>query len=224
MSIPTPSGPASFKIAATTTNFGWIPGAIVMGRRDYARLWESSAPSALGVLLKPGADARSVQHLITQTLGAGSGLEVLTTARRRAAINHSANEGLAQLRDISALLVVAAILAMAAALISSLWQRRVTLAELRLEGAPSRQIRRVLLAESSLLLTAGCLTGAVTGILGQVAIDGYLKHVTGFPVASPTTGFRPAEIFALVLASVLLAVALPGWRASRVPPSLALNE
>ena len=34
------------------------------------------------------------------------------------------------------------------------------------------------------MLGAGCVTGAMAGIYGQVVIDGYLKHVTGFPVAS----------------------------------------
>jgi len=222
--IPTPSGPAKFRIAATTTNFGWIPGAIVLSTRDYARLWGTSAPSALGVGVGPLADTATVREAIIQTLGPSSGLEVLSAADRRATIERSANEGLAQLADISGLLIAAAVLAMAAALISSLWQRRLSLAELRLEGASSRQVRRVLLAESSMLLTAGCLTGAAVGILGQIAIDDYLKHVTGFPVASPSTGFRPVEIFALVLASVLLAIVVPGWRVSRVPATVALSE
>jgi len=55
-------------------------------------------------------------------------------------------------------------------------------------------------------------------------IDGYLVHVTGFPVAGASTGARPLEIFALVIAAVLLIVSLPGWLASRTPATVALNE
>jgi putative ABC transport system permease protein len=78
--------------------------------------------------------------------------------------------------------------------------------------------------ESALMLGAGCLTGAVAGIYGQVALDGYLKHVTGFPVASIAASQRPLEILGLVTATVLVIVAIPVWFASRVSPTLALDE
>ncbi|MFI5004540.1 MAG: FtsX-like permease family protein [Solirubrobacterales bacterium] len=224
LALPTPTGTAKFRVAATTTNFGWSPGAILVSTSDYQRAWASSSPSALGVHLQPGANTTIVHGAIERGLGPTSGLEVLTAKARETAIDNSASEGLGQLGEISTLLVLAAILAMAAALGSSIWQRRKSLAELRLEGAPRRQIRLVLLVESTLMLSAGCLTGALAGIYGQVVIDSYLKHVTGFPVAGVATGARPIEIFALVIAAVLLIVSLPGWFASRVPATLALNE
>ena len=74
------------------------------------------------------------------------------------------------------------------------------------------------------MLGAGCLTGALAGIYGQLVLDGYLKRVTGFPLSHLATGMRPLEIFALVLALVLVLVAGPGWIASRVSPSLALED
>jgi hypothetical protein len=55
------------------------------------------------------------------------------------------------------------------------------------------QLRLVLLVESVLLLIAGCSTGALAGVYGQVVINDYLKHVTGFPVASVATDLRPIE-------------------------------
>ena len=224
LALPTPTGTIRLRVAATTTNFGWSPGAILMSTSDYRRAWASTAPSALGINLQPNAAPVVITAAIKRGLGPGSGLEVLAAKARETAIDRSASEGLAQLGEIALLLVAAAILAMAAALGSSIWQRRESLAELRLEGAPRRQLQLVLLTECVLMLSAGCLTGAVAGIYGQVVIDGYLKHVTGFPVASVATGQRPIEIFALVTVAVLLIVSLPGWIASRVPATLALNE
>ncbi len=224
LALPSPTGTVRLRIAATTTNFGWSPGAILMSTSDYTRAWASAAPSALGVNLEPGANAALVGAAIARVLGPTRGLEVLTANAREAAIDTSASEGLGQLGEISTLLVAAAILAMAAALGSSIWQRRQSIAELRLEGAPRRQLQLVLLVESALMLSAGCLTGAVAGVYGQVVIDGYLRRVTGFPVAGAITGARPIEIFALVIVTVLLIVSLPGWFASRVPATLALNE
>ena len=224
LALPTPTGTARFRVAATTTNFGWSPGTILMSTNDYTRAWGSPAPSALGVNLQSGANPAAVRAQIERQLNADNGLEVLTAKARETAIDTSASEGLGQLGEISTLLVAAAILAMAAALGASIWQRRLSLAELRLEGATRRQLQLVLLVESALMLSAGCLTGAIAGIYGQVVIDGYLEHVTGFPVASVATGKRPIEIFALVIAAVLVIVALPAWRAACVPATLALNE
>ncbi len=224
LALATPTGTVRFTVAATTTNFGWSPGAILMRTSDYQRAWATTAPSALGVNLKPDAHPVLVRNAIRRALGPGSGLEVLTARAREIAIDHSVSEALWQLAVISTLLIAAAILAMAAALGSSIWQRRQSLAELRLDGAPSHQIKLVLLTESALMLNAGCLTGAVAGIYGQSMIDGYLKQVTGFPVAGVASSGRPIEIFVLVIAAVLLLVSLPAWVASRVPATLALYE
>jgi putative ABC transport system permease protein len=224
ITLPSPTGDVSFRIAATTTNFGWSPGAILMSTADYSRAWQTSAPTALGVELTPGANTTTVQTEIARALGPASGLEVISAHAREATIDASASEGLGQLGEIATLLVLAAILAMIAALGSSIWQQRVSLAGLRLEGTRPSKLRRVLLIEATLMLGAGCLTGAIAGIYGQIVINSYLKHVTGFPVAGLATGRRPFEIFVLVVAIVLVVAAIPGWLASRVSPTFALDE
>ena len=128
------------------------------------------------------------------------------------------------LGEIAKLLLAATIIALVAALGSSIWQQRISLASLRLEGTRPGQLRRLLLVEALVMLCAGCITGALAGVYGQLIIDGYLKHVTGFPVASLVTAGRPLEIFVLVVLVVLALAAIPGWAASRVAPTLAFGE
>jgi putative ABC transport system permease protein len=224
LQLPTPSGPRRYRVAALSTNLAWPPGVIFMNSRDYAHAWGSAAASALAVDVAPGAGAQGVAAAIGRALGPASGLEVATARTREARIKALASEGLGQLGEVSMMLLVAAVLAMAAALASSINQRRVALAGLRLSGARPRRLRRILLLEASVMLGAGCLTGAVAGLYGQVVIDGYLRHVTGFPVASAARAARPLGVFAIVLAAALALAAIPGWMASRVPPALALGE
>jgi len=224
LELPAPTGTVGFRLAATTTNFGWTSGVVLMSVNDYSRFWATSEPSALGIDLTRDTPTGLALREIDSALGPKSGLEVVTADTRADRFDAIAGEGLQQLGEISTLLVATAILAMAAALGSSIWQRRQSLAELRLEGAPRRQLQLVLLVESALMLSAGCLSGAVAGVYGQLVIDAYLKHVTGFPVAGVSTGQHPIEIFALVIVAVLLIVSLPGWFASGVPVTLALNE
>jgi putative ABC transport system permease protein len=253
LTLATPAGYVPFRIAATTTNFGWPPGAVVMNTADYGHYWSPtppSAPTALGVQLDGGGSGTraagdtgagggtdgaggggggavttgTALAEIGRALGPSSGLEVLTAGEREGQIDASAGEGLGQLAEIATLLTAAAILALTAAMGSSIWRRRAALAGLRLEGTTPRRLRRVLGIEAALMLSAGCLTGAVLGMYGQIVIDSYLKHVTGFPVASFSGGVRPLEVFVAVTATVLAATAVPAWFASRVSPTFALNE
>jgi putative ABC transport system permease protein len=223
LTLPTPSGSVKFRVVATTTNLAWSPGVIFVDTQDYSRYWQTTAPTAFGVQLTPGEDPAVVRHAVARALGPDSGLEVATAGARQGRIDMLTSEGLGRLGQISTLLVVAAILAMAAALASSLWQRRTSLAELRLSGVKPSRLRRILMLESLMMLGAGCLTGFVLGVFGELAIDGYLRKVTGFPVAGLAISRRPLEILAIVLAGALLLVAIPGWLASHVSPTVALD-
>jgi putative ABC transport system permease protein len=224
MTIPTPHGDLDFKIAATTTNLTWSPGAILMSDVDYSQDWETSAPTALGIDLSANTHTTNELTTIRNALGRTDGLEVLTASRRASRTSAVAREGLGKLQEISTLLLIAAIIAITAALTSAIWQRRVSLANLRLSGIEPYRLRRILLTEATLMLAAACFTGAVAGIYGQLIIDSYLRHVTGFPVAHIATGWRPVEILVLVVCAVLMLVVVPGWRASHVSPTLALED
>jgi putative ABC transport system permease protein len=232
LTLPTPTGNARFRIAALTTNLSWPPGVIFMNTADYSRDWQTSAPTALGVQLRPGTNPVHARSAIVSALGqagggpAGSsnGLEVSTAAERATGIDGLAGEGLGQLGEISTLLLVAAIFALWTAGTSAVWQRRASLAKRQRSGVKPLRLWVILLVESALILLGGCVTGALAGIYGQVVIDAYLKHITGFPVASLAASWRPFEIFLLVFATVLALVAGPAWRAAHVDRMFGLND
>jgi putative ABC transport system permease protein len=223
MTLATPSGPARLRIAATTTNLGWPTGAVVIGTADYSRYWQTSAPTALAVSLRGGASVSAALAAVRRVLGPDSALEAVDASTRAERIEAIAAEATGQLSAIATLLTLAAIFAMGAALTSAIWQRRRSLAGLRLEGAPPARLRQILLIEALVTLGAGGLTGILTGVLGQAAINRYLVHATGFPVAGVDASVRPLELLALVVAAALLVVAMPAWLASRVSPTFALE-
>jgi putative ABC transport system permease protein len=107
---------------------------------------------------------------------------------------------------------------------AAIWQRRASLAALRIQSFSPRQLWRVLLLEAGVVLGAGCMTGALVGVYGQVVMDRYLTTATGFPVASTLAGWSTLEIVGLVVVASLAVVAVPGWFAARVPPQLGLQD
>jgi putative ABC transport system permease protein len=221
--LPTPTGPAGFRIAATTTNLGWSAGAIVLNATDYRRAWASTNPSALEIDVRPGYGLHAIRDKILRVLGPGSALQVQTSSQRAATADALARQGLARLTQISLLLIIAAALAMAAAMGAAIWQRRPSLASLRIQSYQPHQLRGLLICESGLVLGVGCLFGACAGTYAHLLMDHYLKLTTGFPTATSIQGVQTIEVLLLVLAAALLALAAPGYVASRTPPSLALE-
>ena len=222
--LPTPTGPLPLRVAATSTNLGWAPGAVIVNRADFARRWGSATPTAVEVTVAPGAGVERTRAALERALGGDGGVRVLTAAERIALINGSARQGLDRLDQIARLLLVAAVLAMAAAMSAAIWQRRAAIAALRIQSFAPRQLWALLLIETGVVLAAGCLTGAVLGLLGQVGADRYLRVATGFPVAAVPASWQTVEAFTVVVAAALAVVAVPGWFAARVDPSLGLQE
>jgi putative ABC transport system permease protein len=161
---------------------------------------------------------------VRRALGGGSGLMVQTAAEREQRFRATGRQGLSRLTQISALVLIATVLAMAATMGAMIWQRRPRLAEMKVDGFNRGVLWRALLWEAGLLLGAGCSLGAVFGLYGQLLLSRALVEVTGFPVAFSPGVLVALGSFALVTATAMLIVAVPGALATRVRPAVSLRE
>ncbi len=221
--LPSPI-PATFRVAAESTNIGWAPGAITMSAADYASAWGSNDVSGYNVLLVAKANQAKVAGEIKRALGSGSGLAVQTAHAHEAEQNALSRQGLRRLSQIATLILVVAVLAMAAAIGSMVWQRRPRLAKLRLEGFPRAELWRTILLESVLLLTVGCVTGALFGLYGQQLLDRALANVINFPVVYSVAALPALVSLVIVSASAVAILAIPGYLAAGVAPAVALQD
>ena len=222
--LPTPSGPARMRVAAVLTNLGWAPGAVVLDAGAYRRLWLSEAPTAVEVNLRPGVPARVGAADVARALAPWPGLSVQTLAAREHQYAADSRQGLRALSQISDLLLVAAALAVASALSAALWQRRMRLASLKIQGYASGQLWRAMLLESCVVLGAGCAVGSASGILGHALATRWLRLHTGFP-APFSLGLERVFLTLGLLGIIAIAViSLPGLIAARVPARASLQE
>jgi putative ABC transport system permease protein len=221
--LPSPR-PTALRIAALSTNFGWPSGALMLNADDYARAWGSGDPSALLLDLQPGVPPDAAAREVRRALGPTTGLKVQTSAAREQAFRATARQGLSRLSQISALVLIAAVLAMAATMGAMIWQRRPRLAEMKVDGFSRGVLWRALLWESGLLLGAGCSLGALFGLYGQLLLSRALAAVTGFPVTFSPGIVVALASFALVTATAMLIVAIPGALATRVRPAVGLRD
>ena len=222
-SMPSPI-PMTFRVAALSTNVGWPPGAIIINAADFARAWGSEDAGAYEVLDGAGVSPLKVRAEVRQALGAGSGLQVQTAAQREAQQRAASRQGLSRLSQISALVLIAAVLAMAAAMGNVVWQRRSRLARLKLDGFGDLAVWRALMLESVLVVCSGCSIGAVFGLYGQLLGSHAILSITGFPVVFSFGFLLALGSLALVTIVAVAITAVPGYLVARVRPAVGLSN
>lgn len=222
IAILTPTGPRHYRLAATTTNLGWTPGAMVFNASDFRDAW-GIAVTAMQVQLAAGSPAAAAQR-IRAALGPNAGFTIETVAQRDARNRETARHGLSRLTQIGWLLRIAAALAIVAAMGGMIWQRRARLADLKATGIEARQLRRALLIETGCVLLVGCVAGALYGLLGAQLLDRALTALTGFPVARSVVLGVAILSTAVVASLAWLMTVVPGALAVRVPTDTPLAD
>jgi putative ABC transport system permease protein len=224
MALGTPSGPARLTVAAVATNSGWPAGAITISASDYSRYWKTTDAAALEVSLKVGVSPAQGRRAVAAALVAYPGLQVHTRSEREALSNASAREGLRTLGEISTLLLIAAALAVASALIATVWQRRLRLAGLKLQGYDSWQLWRAVLLEGAITIGVGALVGALVGICGHALASRFLERTTGFPAPFSLGPLHLLLTLGPLGAISLTVIAIAGRLAVDVSPKAILRE
>ena len=221
--LPTPV-PTTVRVAALSTNIGWAPGAVILTAAEYARAWGSADPSAYNVLLKPGERPAQAAREIRHLLGPSSGLSVQSASAHANEQNALTRQGLQRLNQIATLILVVAVLAMAAAIGTMVWQRRPRLAKLKLEGFAPGALWRTIVLESVLLVGVGSVSGGLLGLLGQRLLDQALTRVINYPVVVSVALRSGLVSVALVIVAVVAILAASGRFAVRVSAATAMEE
>jgi putative ABC transport system permease protein len=221
--LPSPV-PTTLRVAALSTNMGWPPGAIVLNADDFARAWGSDDVTAILATLAPGTSPGDGRRALTDALGSSTDLAVYTASQREHDQDEAARAGVARLAQIATLVLISAVIAMAAAMAGLIWQRRLFLAGVKIEGYSTSELWRALLLEAAVLIGAGCAIGATFGLLGQGLLSRALTSVTGFPVIYRFAAAGAILTCLAVTVAAVVIVGLLGQRAASVAPEAGLGE
>lgn len=116
---------------------------------------------------------------------------------------------------MSALVVVVGLAGLVAVMIASLNERRRELAILRALGASPGSVFRLLMLESLLLGTLGCLAGLAGFYALALTAAPILTNEFGLMLSLGPPSLRECALLGAVLGAALLASLIPGWRAYR---------
>ncbi|HZV75011.1 MAG TPA: FtsX-like permease family protein [Conexibacter sp.] len=222
--VPTPAGPLRLRLAAIVTNLSWGPGAIIVSTTDYQRGFRTHEATALEVNLRRGVSPAAGRRAVAAALGDNPALDVQTRAELDAEFRSLLHQGLARLSQIATLMLIAAILALAAAMSASVWQRRRRLAAYKVQGFKERQLRRILLLETVLVLVLGCTLGVVAGTYAHLLGNRWLELNTGFPAPFSAQVGQAVTTLLLITVGAAAVVAFTGFLATRVSARISFGE
>jgi putative ABC transport system permease protein len=151
-------------------------------------------------------------------------VRVQTQHERIAQYDEFGRQGVARLSQISDLLLVAAALAVACALAAMVWQRRPRIAALKIQGARRGQLWRAILFETGVLVSVGCVVGAVLGIYGHLLAGRFLRETTGFAAPFALGAEQLLIATALVAGVAMVMSAVPGYAAANAPIRAGFQE
>lgn len=215
------ANPLSLRLAGTSTNLGWPPGAVVMNGHDFSDAWGPQSTTAYALALDSDTNAATVAAEARRALGSRA-LTIETRAQRDATQIAVSNKGLKRLTEIALLVLIAGILATIVSMTASIAQRRERFAAMKPQGITTSVLWASLVFESALLIGAGCLAGAILGIYGETLLSHALSSVTGFPVLFSARPLLALASFALVSVTAALVIAVPGYRAAATRPDARL--
>jgi putative ABC transport system permease protein len=225
VTLPTPAGRRTFRVAGVYRDYSNDRGTVVMDRGLYLSLFPDPRITSLAVLAGPGQDANALRRRILSAAEGRYALSISTNRELRREVLVIFDRTFAVTRALEAIAVAVAVLGIANALLASAVERRRTFGLLRAIGASGAQIRRATVLEAWL---AG-LTGSFAALPAGAAFSWLLLCVInpqsfGWTVALRVPAAALAGATALVLAASVLAGIVPGRIAAAVDPAAALQE
>ena len=161
--LPLGAEAVEMQVAGVFYDYSGERGFVIGDRNALLEHLPDRRVSSLSVYLAPGADFETSREALVRAV---SGLEVLVTPTRtlRERSIEIFDRTFAITWALEAIAIFVAILGMAEALLNLVFDRRVELAQLRMQGASMGQIRGLILVQAGLLGVAACVLGLVLGV------------------------------------------------------------
>ena len=219
--LPTPAGPTPFEVAAVYFDYSSDRGLVVMDVGTFDRHFGPERPSGLTVYLAAGADPERVRDELNAALGPERRLFITTNAVLRATVLRIFNATFAITYALEVIAIGVSLFGMAATLLTLVLERRREIAMLRLVGADSRQLRRLIVIEAGAL---GALTQAV-GLVVGLALSLILIYVINVQSFGWTIQFHlPLGFLGQATVAIVAAAALAGLYPARLAARFALGD
>lgn len=209
LTLPTPAGARSLRIAGVFADYGNERGSLVVERTHFVRWFADDMAGGIALVVKPGNDPDTVRAGL---LKEHPGLSIFTNAALRTEIRRVFKQTFAITWALELIGVFVAVAGLGLSLASMLLERRGELSTLRALGFTHGEI-----AHSAAFEGAGvALGGVVPGLLLSLGLGWILIRIINKQTFGWTLQFTvPWGQLCVFAALVLIAAALTGWAVGR---------
>jgi putative ABC transport system permease protein len=214
----------AFRIADIFYDYGNERGFILLDRVTMLRYLPDPAPSNLAVYLAPGVDLETARNAIKRAAAHHDVLIFSNRDIRREGVRIF-DQTFAITYALEAIAVIVAVMGIAGALLSIVIDRRREFGLLRIMGATSAQIRRLILVEAGLIGILANIAGLALGIvLSFVLIFVINKQSFGWTIQFHWPVSVLFSALSFVYVSTVLAGIYPARIAQRLNPIEVMHE
>ena len=218
ITLPTPTGPATFPIVGVFFDYATDGGRVLMDRSVFVSHWNDSGVNAAAVYLDADGDIEAIQAAMAQSLAPSHRVTMTTNRDLKREVLDVFDQTFAITRALDLVALAVAMLGVANTVLAIVLERRREIGVLRALGTTRRQIGRIVACEAALIGLVGTALGVATGF----GVSLILIRVVNVQSFGWTIGFwwEPTEVLAaagLAFAAALAAGWLPARYAARSP-------
>ena len=188
-------------------------GVIVMDRKLYVRTFGDEASNTIVVYLKPGITLDQARRELDRSVGAKYGAFVVTNAEIRKQVMTIFDQTFMITYALLGVAIVVAVLGIVNTMTALILERTRELALLRVSGLSAKELRTMLVLESTILGAGSTAAGLVMGyVLSWILINVINKQSFGWTIDFHT----PVALIVASLGVTLLSSALAGLAPARM--------
>ncbi len=214
LNLDTGNGPVRLRVVGSLAD-SVFQSELLMAESNFLRLFPEQEGYRFFLIDMPAAERSGAIAAALEDRLSDFGFDVQPTAERLASFHRVENTYLSTFQMLGGLGLVLGTLGMAAVLLRNVLERRRELALLRAVGYNSSHFTMMVIAENSLLLFSGLITGAVCALLAIAPV--FFSHRAQLPSLSL------GVLLLGVLISGLTASLVATWAALRSPLLAALR-
>jgi putative ABC transport system permease protein len=163
VTLSTPEGPRSFRVAGVSIDYSSDQGTIIMHWGTFRKYWTEDVVDTIGVFVRPGANLEAVAAEIKQRFGRSHRLFIFSNQAFKKEIYQLIDQSFVITYALEIIAIAVGIMGIATALYTSVLERQRETSVLRALGAFRQQIRKIIMLESGLLGLLGVGVGTVCG-------------------------------------------------------------
>jgi putative ABC transport system permease protein len=217
VTLPTPEGPRSFRVAGVSIDYSSDQGTVLMHWGTFRKYWTERVVDNIGVFLRPGANLEAVAAEMKQRFARSHRLFLFSNRAFKEEIYQLIDQSFVITYALEIIALAVGIMGIATALYTSVLERQRETSVLRALGAFRYQIRKIIMLESGLLGLLGVGVGTLCGVCVSVILVYIINRQSfGWTLRLTFPTWTVVANLGLIFLSALAAGIWPARQAAKV--------